>query len=161
MLLFKILNKQTPTIWRRIYIILSNCYFNVKKYTLAGNTRYYHISPAVIIIISFIVLLQGFIILFIPSSINNIYDYGFISKDLLKFYRTVVLLLSIYLFLFFSDFFIEKTFFSSIWYIKIYNLKNYCSEKIKKDNEDYATLFSKNKFNESLTKFQFKYLLLI
>lgn len=94
--------------------------------------------------------MQGFIILFIPSSINNIYDYGFISKDLLKFYRTVVLLLSIYLFLFFSDLFIEKTFFSSIWYIKIYNLKNYCSEKIKKDNEDYATLFSKNKFNESL-----------
>lgn len=40
--------------------------------------------------------------------------------------------------------------FSSIWYIKIYNLKNYCSEKLKKDNEDYATLFSKNKFNESL-----------
>jgi ABC-type multidrug transport system fused ATPase/permease subunit len=80
-----------------------------EKEKLQKLKKYYHISPAVIIIISFIVLLQGFIILFIPSSINNIYDYGFISKDLSKFYRTVVLLLSIYFFLFFSDIFIEKT----------------------------------------------------
>lgn len=71
-------------------------------------TNYYQKNNKSILFTILIILLQGLLLLIIPLIINNIYKYGFITKDLKKFCILSFLLLSVYLILLFLDIFTER-----------------------------------------------------